>query len=373
MNHLNAYQARQMRIRDYLAQRGADAALISTYENRRYFCGFTGSNGYLVISRHHPRMTFITDRRYTTQAAMETSGQDIDLVEHAADRLKLVAEAVKSYEPKTLVIEESMAVGEYNGLSAFLPDIQMLFENEAYLEMRMVKSPDEIAAIRKAIRCAEEGFERLVPKLLIGMTERELANELHYLVSQSGAEAMSFGTIVGSGPRGALAHAFPTDRVIQDGDMVVVDFGVMKDGYCSDMTRTLLFGNVSKAHRRIFDLVEESRAAAVAAVRPGILARGVEDAHRVPFLREGLNDYALKGLGHGIGLEIHECPRIVIGNMTRLVPGMVFTIEPGLYFPDDCGVRIEDDVLVTEDGVENLSQTPHEIHITRKKEGRCQG
>lgn len=364
------YQARQEALRRYLEEKGADAALISTYENRRYFCGFTGSNGYLVVSRHTPHTTFVTDKRYTTQAQQQTAGQDITLIEHAANRLKLVSEAVQSYAPQTLVIEESMQVGEYNLLVSFLPGVSMLFEGERYLEMRMVKTPEEIATIREAIRCAEAGFDALLPRLAIGMTERELANELHYLVSQQGAEAMSFGTIVGSGPRGALAHAFPTDRVIEDGDMVVVDFGVLKDGYCSDMTRTLLFGSVSPEHKRIFDLVEESRALAVAAVHPGALAREVEDAHRVPFLREGLNDYALKGLGHGIGLEIHECPRIVIGNPTTLAPGMVFTIEPGLYFPDDCGVRIEDDVLVTESGVENLSHTPHEIVITRKKEGR---
>ena len=114
---------------------------------------------------------------------------------------------------------------------------------------------------------------------------------------------------------------------------------------------------------RIFDLVQESQNKAIAAIRPGVLAKDVEDAHRAVFLREGLDDYALRGLGHGIGLQIHECPRIVIGNETVLKPGMIFTVEPGLYFPDDCGVRTEDDVLVTEDGVENLSHTPHKIHI----------
>ena len=195
------------------------------------------------------------------------------------------------------------------------------------------------------------------------MYEKDLADELHYLVSKEGAEAMSFGTIVGSGARGALAHAFPTSKKIEDGDMVVVDFGVLKDGYCSDMTRTLLFGNVSEEHMRIFNLVQEAQDKAIAAIRPGVMAKDVEDAHRAVFLRENLDDYALRGLGHGIGLQIHECPRIVIGNETVLKPGMIFTVEPGLYFPNDCGVRTEDDVLVTENGVENLSHTPHEIHI----------
>ena len=129
------------------------------------------------------------------------------------------------------------------------------------------------------------------------------------------------------------------------------------------MTRTLLFGYVSEEHMRIFNLVQESQDKAIAAIRPGVMAKDVEDAHRAVFLRENLDDYALRGLGHGIGLQIHECPRIVIGNETVLKPGMIFTVEPGLYFPNDCGVRTEDDVLVTENGVENLSHTPHEIHI----------
>lgn len=174
---------------------------------------------------------------------------------------------------------------------------------------------------------------------------------------------MSFGTIVASGARGAMAHGFPTNKVIENGDMVVVDFGVMYDGYCSDMTRTLLFGDISQENRRIFNLVLESGKRAVEAVRPGVHSSEVEAAHRDVFIREGLDDYALRGLGHGIGLQIHECPRVQIGKDTVLRPNMIFTIEPGLYFPGVCGVRTEDDVLVTESGVENLSHTPHEIHI----------
>ena len=363
------YHERRQKLLLLLQERGADTALISSAANRRYFCGFTGSNGYLALSANDQRLLFVTDRRYITQAKQQTQGQNVTVIEHASDRMQAVGRALMSLHPKALVIEESMQLGEFNQLSSCLPGVELLFEHERYLELRMLKSPEEISLIREAISCAEAGFEALTPKLYIGMTERELANELHYLVSLQGAQAMGFGTIVGSGPRGALAHAFPTDRVIRDGDMVVVDFGVLKDGYCSDMTRTLLFGEVSKEHRRIFDLVEESLALAFAAVLPGALACEVEDAHRVPFLREGFNDYALKGLGHGIGLEIHESPRVVIGSRTRLQPGMVFTLEPGLYFPDNCGVRTEDDILVTPRGAENLSHTPHEILITRRKGG----
>lgn len=359
MDRRETYQKRLAGVRRLLKERGLDGAMFTSYENRRYYCGFTGSNGYLIVTEDG--VSLVTDKRYTTQAQQQTV--DVEIFEHAANRLQLVADTVKHMGITRMVMESCMTVEDYFPLKERLGNVDICFEQEYFLEQRMIKDAEEIACTRAAIAAAEAGFEKLVSRLQIGMTEKDLADELHYLVSKEGVEAMSFGTIVGSGARGALAHAFPTEKKIENGDMVVVDFGVMKDGYCSDMTRTLLFGDVSPEHMRIFRLVQESQDKAVEAVRPGVLAKDVEDAHRAVFLREGLDDYALRGLGHGIGLQIHECPRIVIGNETVLRPGMIFTVEPGLYFPDDCGVRTEDDVLVTEDGVENLSHTPHEIHI----------
>lgn len=359
MDRRETFEKRLAGVRRYLTEKNLDGAMFTSYENRRYYCGFTGSNGYLVVTPD--RVAMVTDKRYTTQAEQETV--DVEIIEHAANRLELVADTVRRLGVTRMVMESCMTVDEYFPLKEKLGSVEITFEQEYFLEQRMVKDEQEIACTREAIACAEAGFDKLLGRLKIGMTEKDVADELHYLVSKEGAEALSFGTIVGSGPRGALAHAFPTSKRIEEGEMVVVDFGVMKDGYCSDMTRTLLFGKVSGEHMRIFNLVQESQDKAIQAVAPGVLARTVEDAHRAVFLREGLDDYALRGLGHGIGLQIHECPRIVIGNETVLRPGMIFTVEPGLYFPGDCGVRTEDDVLVTENGVENLSHTPHEIHI----------
>lgn len=346
-------------LRAYLAETGLDGALLTSYENRRYFCGFTGSSGYLLVTADGARL--VTDKRYTTQAEEEAKGCAV--IEHGADRLGAVARAVNEAGAGKLALEASLPVGEYTALAKELPQVELRLEGQRFLEMRMVKDEEELGNIRRAIAAAEAGFEKLLPRLKIGMTEKDLANELHYLLSKEGAETMSFGTIVASGPRGALAHGVPTDKVIGNGDMVVVDFGVKWNGYCSDMTRTLLFGDIAAEDMRVFKLVEESLQAARAAVRPGVTAAEVEAAHRAPFLREGLNGYTLAGLGHGIGLEIHECPRMVPQNGTVLRPGMVFTIEPGLYFPGRCGVRTEDDVLVTATGVEDLSRTPYEIHI----------
>ena len=359
MDKKERYARRLAGVRQYMADHQLNGAMFTSYENRCYYCGFTGSNGYLIVTAD--QVALVTDKRYTTQAQQQTT--DVEIIEHAANRLALVAETVCRMGITKMVMESCMTVDEYFPLKEKMGNVQVVFEQEYFLEQRMMKDAEEIACTKAAIRCAEAGFEKLLPKLEIGMTEKDIADELHYLVSKEGAQAMSFGTIVGSGARGALAHAFPTEKKIENGDMVVVDFGVVKDGYCSDMTRTLLFGDVSQEHMRIFNLVQESQDRAIQAIRPGVLAQDVEDAHRAVFLRENLDDYALRGLGHGIGLQIHECPRIVIGNETVLKPGMIFTVEPGLYFPDDCGVRTEDDVLVTEDGVENLSHTPHRIHI----------
>lgn len=359
MDKREVYAKRLAGVRRYMKEQGLDGAMFTSYENRRYYSGFTGSNGYLIITPDSAAM--VTDKRYTTQAQQQTV--EVEIIEYLKERLKTVALQIKKMGITRMVMESCMTLEEYFPLKEHLEGIELTFEQEYFLEDRMVKDQQEIACTKEAIRCAERGFDKLLPRLKIGMTEKDVADELHYLVSKEGAEALSFGTIVGSGARGALAHAFPTDKKIKNGDMVVVDFGVMKDGYCSDMTRTLLFGDVSREHMRIFRLVQESQDRAIEAIGPGVLAKDVEDAHRAVFLRENLDDYALRGLGHGIGLQIHECPRIVIGNETVLRPGMIFTVEPGLYFPNDCGVRTEDDVLVTENGVENLSHTPHEIHI----------
>jgi Xaa-Pro aminopeptidase/Xaa-Pro dipeptidase len=292
---------------------------------------------------------------------------DFTVLEYSpADRLDFTAQISKDLGLRSLLMESSMTVGEYFVLKEKLGDVSAEFESERYLERRMVKDETEQSLLRESIRCAEAGFQKLIPKLCIGMTEKDLADELHYLVAKEGAGAMSFATIVASGPRAAMAHGVPTEKKIEDGEMVVVDFGAMVGGYCSDMTRTLLFGNVPEDRKRVFDIVLEAQGAAIASVRPGVLAKDVEEAHREVFRRYGCEEYSLRGLGHGIGLQVHECPRVVIGNNTVLKPGMIFTVEPGIYYPEVCGARTEDVVLVTEDGVENLSATPHEIYVSNR-------
>jgi Xaa-Pro aminopeptidase/Xaa-Pro dipeptidase len=351
-------------LKGLLKEKGLDAALISLYENRRYYSLFTGSNGYWIISPGLGEPVLITDRRYTQQAKEQT--RDVRVLEHGADRFEPIAREIAARGIQSMLIEGQMPVSEYLELQRRLPHIRLEPAGEALTDLRMIKDGSEIERIKTAVRLSERALREVADRCRMGMTEKDLADELNYRVSRLGAEAMSFGTIVAAGERGALAHGTPTSRPILAGDMVVVDFGAMWDGYCADLTRTLLFGDVPEEQLGIFDLVEHAFAAAFEAVKPGVIAGDVEEAHRRVFRDAGMEDYALKGLGHGIGLEIHEHPRVVIAAKQVMKPGMVFTIEPGLYLPGRCGVRTEDDVLVTQDGAVNLVDSatlPHRIQI----------
>jgi len=347
-------------LRELIGSHDTDAALISLYENRRYYTGFTGSNGYVIITRES--VTLITDRRYTQQAEQQT--WDVRIVEHGADRFALIAGEIAALRINSLLLESAMPVTEYFELKRRLPDVRMELAEETLLDIRMVKDETEIADIQKAIRLSEQALSEVAACCKSGMTEKDIADELNYRVSRSGADAMSFGTIVAAGERGALAHGTPTKRPIRSGEMVVVDFGAMWNGYCADLTRTLLFGDVPQERLDTFEVVERAFQTAFATVHPGVIAAEVDEAHRQVFRDAGMEEYALKGLGHGIGLEIHEHPRVVIAGRHELKPGMVFTIEPGLYLPGRYGVRTEDDVLVTQDGAINLCSLPHRILIT---------
>ncbi len=223
---------------------------------------------------------------------------------------------------------------------------------------RMIKTPHEVELLRESARRSSAALRALMGQLRVGMRETAVADILHALLRENGVEPMTYGTIVASGPNGADPHAKPSDKVIEHGEMVVIDFGAAYEGYASDITRTVFFGSISTHQRRIFDLVLESYQCAMRALDTATDTAQVEAAHRAVFLREGLDQYALRSLGHGLGLEIHEAPRLACGHCDPLAPGMVFTIEPGLYLPNDCGVRIEDDVLITETGYEIITDVP---------------
>ncbi len=227
---------------------------------------------------------------------------------------------------------------------------------ELVIRLRLIKDDDELNALKQAANIVDVALQQALPHFQVGMTETELAAELEYQMRKLGSEGAPFGTIVGSGPRGALPHGMPSDRKVQSGDLVVFDYGAMVAGYAADTTRTLAFGELSEKAKAVYHVVQEAQATALQSIKPGVTAEYVDKAARNVIEKAGYGEFFTHRTGHGLGLDVHEFPSIVGGNELELVPGMVFTVEPGIYLPDQFGVRIEDDVVVTETGVEIITK-----------------
>jgi Xaa-Pro dipeptidase len=233
-----------------------------------------------------------------------------------------------------------------------------------FAELRMTKDPAELKAMREAVRIAERALEATLPNIRVGMTEREIGTELMMQTLKAGSEGdLPFAPIVASGPNGALPHATLTDRPIQPGDLITLDWGAAKSGYIADLTRTFALGEVDPELKRIYELVKAANAAAKAAARPGVACADVDAAARKVIADGGYGEYFIHRVGHGLGLEGHEDPSMHGRNETSLAPGMTFTVEPGIYLPGKGGVRIEDDVVVTADGCESLSTYPRDLQV----------
>ncbi|WP_322801628.1 Xaa-Pro peptidase family protein [Thermoflexus sp.] len=254
-----------------------------------------------------------------------------------------------------------MRVLEWSMLAHVFSSPEPIAAEPLLARLRMVKDPDEIAAIRRAVAVAEEALRIWLPHVQRGMTEREATRRLIQACFAAGADALAFEPIVVAGPNTALPHAIPTDRPIGTGELLLVDFGVIVEGYVSDLTRTFAVDELDPELRWIYERVQEANAAGRAAVRPGIPAEAVDRAARSVIEAAGYGAHFTHRTGHGLGLEVHEPPYIVAGNTELLQPGMTFTIEPGIYLPGKGGVRIEDDVVVTESGAESLTTFPREL------------
>ncbi len=308
---------------------------------------------------------FFTDVRYDTQARDEVKGAKVIIARKAV--LTALGEWIGSHRKRskgwTLGIEaEHMTVAERKRLVDLLPSGLRLRNAPAMVERaRMVKDDDELGLIRAAVQLGASLFDRALKVLRPGVKEAEVAAEMEYRARRAGAEEMSFPTIIASGARSALPHGRATEQTIAPGGFVVCDFGVILAGYCSDQTRTVWVGAASGASAReardAYQSVKEAQEAAIAAVRPGVSVGEVDAAARKVLRKAGLGRYFTHSTGHGVGLEIHEAPRVAAGQKEVLQPGMVITIEPGVYFPGKWGVRIEDMVAVTEGGVEVLTPT----------------
>jgi Xaa-Pro aminopeptidase len=351
------YLARQQQLRDHLATTRCDALLISHLPNIRYLCGFTGSAGFLLLEASGS--IFFTDVRYDTQGRAEVKGAKVIIARKAV--LAALGQWLRARRKRkwTIGIEaEHLSVAEKKRLTDLLPSGVGLRNASTMVERaRMVKDDDELKLIREAVRLGAKLFDRALEVVRPGVKESEVAAEMEYAARKAGAEEMSFPTIIASGARSALPHGRATEQVISPGGFVVCDFGVILAGYCSDQTRTLWVGIAAEDARRAYEAVREAQAAAIAAVRPGNSVAEVDAAARKVLQKARLGRYFTHSTGHGVGLEIHEAPRVAAGQEEVLKAGMVITIEPGVYFPGKWGVRIEDMVAVNESGCEVLTPT----------------
>jgi Xaa-Pro aminopeptidase len=350
------YRLRQQNLRDHLATTQFDALLVSHLPNIRYLCGFTGSSGLLLVEESGS--VFFTDVRYDTQAHAEVKGAKVVIARQAV--LSAAADRIAALRGKRVIAIEAdhVTVSDRKRLDDLLPTHLRLKNASSLVERaRMVKDEDELAVIRSAVNLGAKLFDRALAVMRPGVKESDVAAEMEYAARRAGAEEMSFSTIIASGERSALPHGRASDKPIKPGGFAVCDFGVILDGYCSDQTRTVWVGSVSEDARVGYEAVLEAQLAAIAAVRPGVSVGEVDGAARKVLRKRGLGRYFTHSTGHGVGLEIHEAPRLAAGQKTVLQPGMVITIEPGVYFPGKWGVRIEDMVTVTARGCDVLTPT----------------
>jgi Xaa-Pro aminopeptidase len=353
------FQSRQRKLREHLATTRFDGLLISHLPNIRYLCGFTGSAGMLLVEE--VGSVFFTDVRYDTQAHEEVKGAKVVIARKGT--LDAVAEHLGARRKKahawTIGVEaDHGTVSEKKRLGDLLPASIRLKDGHSLVErQRIVKDADELEKIRAAVKLGATLFDRALEVIRPGVKETEVAAEMEYAARRAGADEMSFPTIIASGARSALPHGRASSKAIAPGGFVVCDFGVILAGYCSDQTRTVWVGSAPEEARRTYEAVREAQQAAIDAVRPGIRIGEVDAAARKVLQKAKLARYFTHSTGHGVGLEIHESPRVAAGQKEILQPGMVITIEPGVYFPGKWGVRIEDMVAVTASGCEVLTPT----------------
>ena len=345
------YGDRRNRVFAALAEQKLEALLVSGAANVRYLTGFTGSNGLLLMSAGDS--VFLTDPRYTLQASIEVSCA-VRVVQGPLYPAA-AALAVKKRLERLAVEGANLRHDQYEALSekVKLEPVSGLVE-----ALRAVKTPSEIEEIRRSVLTNSKAFEQAVRAIKPGMRETDLAAEIEYRMRRLGAEKPAFETIVATGTRGALPHARPGSTRIENGSFVLIDMGAIQGGYASDMTRMVHLGRAPKKARETYRFVLEAQLAAIAAVRAGVSCDRVDRAARQVLKTAGLGKAFVHSTGHGLGLEIHEEPRIGKTSKTRLQAGMAITIEPGVYIDGWGGIRIEDTVVVTEAGCDVLTPTP---------------
>ncbi len=357
---VSEYSRRRGLVASDLAEHKVEALLVSSGANIRYLTGFTGSNGLVILL---PGKTVLfTDPRYGLQASQET---DCRVRTERGPLWAAVGRWVRRRRVRRLAVEEAhLSYESFLALDDKLPSKVTVIPVANMVEARrMIKSPGEIESIRHSVLTNSEAFRRVLPLIRPGISEMDLAAEVEYRMRKLGAEKTAFETIVASGRRSALPHANPTDRLLEPDQPVLIDMGAVRNGYASDMTRTLFLGRPSAKAKRLYQAVLKAQLAAIDSVREGVTAEKVDQTARSVLRLENLDAAFIHSTGHGLGLEIHELPKLGRKDKTRLKAGMAITIEPGVYLQEFGGIRIEDTVVVTRVGCEILTPTPKELQV----------
>jgi len=353
------FEARLSAARRAIEPLDADVLLVLGLVNIRYLSGFAGSDAALFLTAHE--QILLCDSRYTLQAASEAAHCEIS-------EFKLKLEGIASFISvkglrRVAFDAEQISVAFFNSLTKALPDVEFIPLNDQLDNIRSVKSPEEIDAIALSAELASSAFNELLPYIRPGVSEKELALKLEILMKEKGADEKAFDFIVASGPRGALPHGRPTDRFLNSGEMVTIDFGARCSGYHSDETVTIAVGKPESRLQEIYEVTKKAHDLAISAVKPGIDCRYLDAVARDYIESCGFGKFFGHGLGHGVGLEIHEKPTISFRSSQIVAEGMIFTIEPGIYISGFGGIRIEDLVEVTRDGCRQLSKVSKELII----------
>ncbi len=343
------------RLQSAMRHRDIPAILVSDITNVQWLTGFSGSSGYVLLTQNDG--VFITDSRYAIQAQVEVSDLETRWYTSATSLEEFLSEIATGMQIEALRFEDSISYAVASRWQREMSKFIWEPADDVIKSLRMIKTADEVARIKKACELADECLKHVSRMLQPGVSEFDIDLDIEFFFRRHGATA-SFSPIVASGPNSAKPHAHATDRKLENGDFVTLDLGAKLDGYCSDITRTFVIGAASDRHREIYEQVLLAQEASIAAIKPGVSGKSVDQVARDVLDQKGLAQYFGHGLGHGLGRAVHDPGSLSLRSTDTIAAGQVWTVEPGVYIDGFGGVRIEDDVLVTETGVEILTAYP---------------
>ncbi len=347
------------KVRASFEKLGIDGLLITSAYNRRYTSNFTGTSGVVLISKSEAK--FITDFRYVEQAAKQCKG--FDIVKHTGPIPEEVAQQVKTLGIKRLGFEqEHLTYASFKNYEEVV-GAELVPVSGAIEKIRLIKTEAEIKILKEAAEIADAAYKHILEFIRAGISELDVSNELEFFMRKAGATSSSFDIIVASGQRSALPHGVASDKIIEKGDFVTLDFGAYYKGYVSDITRTLAVGEPDAKLKEIYQVVFDAQQMGMDGIKPGMTGKEADALTRDYISSKGYGAYFGHSTGHGIGLEVHEGPALSFKSDLKLEPGMVVTVEPGIYIPGLGGVRIEDDTVITEKGNESLTHSTKELII----------